>query len=170
MRPQAAVLIAALLVAGILPVANLTRAAQSGTPMASGIVDVKVETLERGPSQAAPGYTLSLSRLTFAPGGVIALHTHPGDAVFYVASGHVAWTTGQGAPLLTRAGAVGTPTPETLTPGQTTMLGPGDAVFYDGRTSHEVRNDGSEPALVLYSALRASDRPGISFLTATPTP
>jgi quercetin dioxygenase-like cupin family protein len=150
--------------------------AQQATPTATGITNVKVETLGNGPSSAAPGYTLLLSRLTFAPGGSIALHTHPGDAVFYVASGHITWVTGEGTPLLTRATAraaitAGTPTPpETLSPGQEVDLAPGDAVFYDGNTSHSVRNDGAEEAVVLYSALRAADEAGITFLEATPAP
>jgi hypothetical protein len=50
------------------------------------------------------------------------------------------------------------------------VLEPGDSVFYDGQTSHAVRNDGAEEAVVLYSALRAADQPGITFLEATPAP
>jgi quercetin dioxygenase-like cupin family protein len=147
-----------------------TVRARQATPAPAGITDVKVETLGRGPSSAAPGYALLLSRLTFAPGGSIALHTHPGDAVFYVASGTIAWTTGEGTPLLTRAAAAvaiaaGTPTPpEELSANQEVMLEPGDSVFYDGQTSHAVRNDGAEEAVVLYSGLRAADQPGITFL------
>jgi quercetin dioxygenase-like cupin family protein len=144
--------------------------AQEATPAASGITDVKVETLGFGPSSVAPGNTLLLIRLTFAPGGSIALHTHPGDAVFAVQSGRITWTTGEGTPLLTRAAAAaaiaaGTPTPpESLVAGEEVVLEPGDAVFYDRQTSHAVRNDGTEEAIVLYSALRAADQPGISFL------
>jgi quercetin dioxygenase-like cupin family protein len=167
--------------AGGLAVALLTTSgrlvhARQTPPAGSGITDVKVETLGRGPSSAAPGYTLLLSRLTFAAGGSIALHTHPGDAVFYIASGTIAWTTGEGTPLLTRANAAAaiaadTPTPpESLTAGQEVVLESGDAVFYDGHTSHAVRNDGTEEAVVLYSGLRAIDQPGISFLDATPAP
>jgi quercetin dioxygenase-like cupin family protein len=153
---------------------NAPSVALQTTPSAMGITDVKVETLGRGPSQAAPGYTLLLSRLTFAPGGSIAMHTHPGDAVFYVESGKIRWVTGEGAPLLTRAAAAqaiaaGTPTPpEVLSAGEEVILEPGDAVFYDGQTSHEVSNPGAEDAIVLYSGLRAADQPGITYIEATP--
>jgi quercetin dioxygenase-like cupin family protein len=149
---------------------------QTTPPAASGITGVKVETLGRGPSRAAPGNTLLLFRMTFAPGGKIALHRHPGDGVFYVDSGRITWTTGEGTPLLTRAAAAaaiaaGTPTPpEPLAAGQEVVLEPGDAVFYDGQTSHEVRNDGAEEAVVLYAGLRAADQPGITFLEVTPAP
>jgi quercetin dioxygenase-like cupin family protein len=167
------VLSISLVVGGLWTVGTPSVALQA-TPAAAGITDVTVETLGRGPSTAAPGYTLSLSRLTFAPGGRIALHTHPGDAVFYVASGRIQWVTGEGAPLLTRAAAArqiaaGTPTPpDVLAVGQAVILEPGDAVFYDGQTSHEVSNPGPDEAVVLYSALRAADQPGITFVEATP--
>lgn len=176
MRPRAVLPSATLLVATILFAAGVTGTAQQATPAGTGITNVTVETLGRGSSTVAPGYTLLLSRLTFAPGGQIALHTHPGDAVFSVASGRIEWTTGVGTPLLTRAEAAaaiaaGTPTPpEMLTADQVVLLEPGDAVFYDGQTSHTVRNAGDEEAVVLYSGLRAVDQPGITFLEATPGP
>jgi quercetin dioxygenase-like cupin family protein len=172
MRAEGVVFASMLLMFGLAQTAGTPSAAQQS----SGITDVKVETLGRSPSAAAPGYVLLLSRLTFAPGGSIAMHTHPGDAVFYVESGTITWTTGTGSPLLTRAAAgaaiaAGTPTPpETLVAGMDVVLEPGDSVFYDGQTSHEVRNDGAGEAVVLYSGLRAADEPGISFMDATPAP
>lgn len=163
-----------VVVAILLSFLSIGARAQSATPSTSGITDVKVETLGRGASSAAPGYALQLIRLTFAPGGRIAMHSHPGDAVFYVESGTIAWTTGSGAPLLTRAGtgtATGSPVPaEPLMAGAEVTLRPGDAVFYDQESTHDVRNAGSAPAVVLYSALRAVDQPGITFVEGTPTP
>ena len=154
---------------------SVSAIAQTGTPAPSGITGVQVETLGRGASMAAPGYTLQLIRLTFAPGGRIAMHSHPGDAVFYVESGTIGWTTGSGTPMLTRAGTgtavAGSPVPtEPLTAGAEVLLQAGDAVFYDQEATHDVRNTGSEPAVVLYSALRAADQPGISFIEGTPAP
>ncbi len=144
------------------------------TPASSGITDVTVEILGRGPSSIAPGFGLQLIQLTFAPGGSIAMHDHPGDAVFYVASGTIGWTTGSGTPLLSHPvssapaqGATPVP-PEPLAAGLEVLLQPGDAVFYDQAVTHEVRNAGSTDAVVLYSALRASDQPGIEFTAATP--
>src|SRR5215212_749117 len=123
-------------VAVLLSFWSVSAVAQAGTPAPSGITDVQVETLGRGASTAAPGYGLQLIRLTFAPGGRIAMHSHPGDAVFYVESGTIGWTTGSGAPLLTRAGSgtpvTGSPMPtELLMAGEEVILQPGDAVFYD---------------------------------------
>jgi quercetin dioxygenase-like cupin family protein len=158
-----------------LSLCSVCVVAQTGTPAPSGITGVKVETLGRGASMAAPGYALQLIQLTFAPGGRIAMHSHPGDAVFYVESGTISWTTGSGTPLLTRAGTgtsvAGSPVPaEPLTAGAEVLLQTGDAVFYDQEATHDVRNTGSEPAVVLYSALRAADQPGITFTESTPTP
>ena len=176
MRPAMVLgmLLAAVCAAGLMGAPLPVLSAQTGTPAPSGITDVKVETLGRGASSAAPGYALQLVRLTFAPGGRIALHSHPGDAVFYVESGTIGWTTGAGTPLLTRAGAgtpvAGSPVPaEPILAGSEILLQAGDAVFYDQDATHDVRNAGSEPAVVLYSALRAADQPGIAFITATPT-
>jgi quercetin dioxygenase-like cupin family protein len=143
------------------------------TPAAPGISGVAVETLGHGPSSVAPGYTLQLIRLTFAPGGRIAMHHHPGDAVFYVESGEIGWTTGSGTALLSRAqggppNAAATPDPEPLGAGPEVLLHAGDAVFYDQDVTHDVRNPGAEPAVVLYAALRAGDQPGITFTEATP--
>jgi mannose-6-phosphate isomerase-like protein (cupin superfamily) len=77
--------------------------------------------------------------------------------------------------LLTQAGTgtpiTGSPGPaEPRLAGAEVLLQPGDAVFYDQEATHDVRNAGNEPAVVLYSALRAADQPGITFLAATPTP
>lgn len=168
MRARIVLLCVVLIVAaGVF--ASVDREAAGQVTAASGIKDVKVESLGHGPSAAASGYTLILSRLTFAPGGIIEMHTHPGDAVFYVESGQITWVTGMGAPLFTSAAAAaanaaGTPTPpETLTPGQEIVLEAGDSVFYTGQDSHSVRNDGTVDAVVLYSALRDASQPGITF-------
>src|SRR3954470_9744404 len=114
-------------VAVLLSFWSVSAVAQTGTPAPSGITDVQVETLGRGASTAAPGYGLQLIRLTFAPGGRIAMHSHPGDAVFYVESGTIGWTTGSGTPLLARAGtgtsAAGSPVPaEPLVAGAEVLL------------------------------------------------
>jgi quercetin dioxygenase-like cupin family protein len=174
MRRNAILVLILLVVIGtLLGARSVPGQASQVTPAASGVSNVTVEVLGRGPSSVAPGYGLQLIRLTFAPGGSIALHRHPGDAVFFVESGAIAWTTGEGQPLLTRAAAAraaaaSTPSPpEPLAPGQEVTLEAGDAVFYDGATTHAVRNDGTEPAVVLYAALRAADQPGIEFV-ATP--
>ena len=168
-------LIVVFVVGALLGARSAPGQARQGTPASNGVSNVTAEVLGRGPSSVAPGYGLQLIRLSFAPGGSIALHRHPGDAVFFVESGEIAWTTGEGQPLLTRAAvraaaAAGTPSaPEALAPGQEVLLEAGDAVFYDGATTHAVRNPGTEPAVVLYSALRAAYQPGIEFVAATPS-
>lgn len=170
----ALVVVAALGDIGLGSSAGKAAPLLQGTPAASGISGVTVETLGHGPSGTAPGYTLQLIRLTFAPGGRIAMHHHPGDAVFYVESGDIGWTTGSGTALLSRAMA-GTPSagatpaaPEPLSAGSEVLLHAGDAVFYDQDVTHDVRNPGAEPAVVLYAAIRAGDQPGITFTEATP--
>src|SRR5262245_49627450 len=69
MRHRMIVGLALVLVIGALLGTSRARGhvQQATPPAASGITGVKVETLGRGPSRAAPGHTLLLFRLTFAP-------------------------------------------------------------------------------------------------------
>ena len=146
MRPRVVLLSVALLVAGTGLATGAPGAAQQATPAASGITGVAVETLGRGLSSAAPGYTLLLpphlrARRQHRP-------AHPPLGTPSSTSNRAAsfGPPGEGTPLLTRAAAAaaiaaGTPTPPgSLAAGEEVVLELGDAVFYDGQTSHAVRN------------------------------
>src|SRR3954454_4788859 len=67
----------------------------TGSPVATRVTQtngVTREVLSDGTPLAAPGQTLSLVRYTFAPGAVIAPHTHPGEQAVSVVSGTLGYT------------------------------------------------------------------------------
>ncbi|MBA2519415.1 MAG: cupin domain-containing protein [Chloroflexia bacterium] len=149
----------------------LAATAQDATPVPvpAGAVDVTIEPLSSG-LPAADGYRLSLLRVTFAPGGSIGSHTHPGSLVLTVTDGALTYAIIEGEAEIVRAGDGSTPGPtELLTAGQETVLTPGDALFEQGIV-HTARNAGDEPSVVLVSGLMDPDHPFTMFMEATPTP
>ena len=145
-----------------------TGQAQQSTPTAGGGTGVTTEVLGRFPSELAPGQALALLRITFAPGGSVAPHTHPGETVFHLASGTLQFTLHEGEAQLVRAvdGAPAAATPtagEAMTIGEEITLNAGDTIYYDAAVVQSERNDGSEDAVVLASNLRGVDEPARQF-------
>jgi quercetin dioxygenase-like cupin family protein len=153
--------------------------AQQGTPTAGGGTGVTTEVLGRFPSELAPGQALALLRITFAPGGSVAPHTHPGETVFHLAAGTLQFTLHEGEAQLVGAvdGAPAAATPtagEAIAVGDEITLSAGDTIFYDAAVLQSERNDGGEDAVVLVSNLRGVDEPARQFHDAmaagTPVP
>jgi quercetin dioxygenase-like cupin family protein len=163
------ILAVSILLAGLLAVGPVSVGqAQQGTPAASGGTGVTTEVLGRFPSELAPGQALALLRITFAPGGSVAPHTHPGETVFHLASGTLQFTLHEGAAQLVRAvdgvPAAATPTAgEAISVGEEITLSAGDTIYYDAAVVQSERNDGGEDAVVLVSNLRGVDEPARQF-------
>ena len=89
----------------------------------------------------------------------------------HVESGELTYTVIEGTVQVQRAATAGTPGPtEAVGPGQETVLRAGDWLFEQG-VVHSVRNDGSEPTVVLVMALTAADQPFTVFHEmGTPAP
>jgi hypothetical protein len=142
--------------------------AQDATPTAP--TEITLVPLGRGLPTAAPGYALSLARVTFPVGSGDMPHTHPGAALVAVESGTMAMTPLEGEPALTRAG---TAEAEPLALNAEVLLNPGDAVFFAGEHGDVNRNVGETPLVFLVAALYAADQPPIMFMetptAATPT-
>lgn len=141
--------------------------AQQGAPGVAG-TGVTTELLGRFPSELAPGQALALLRITFAPGGSVAEHTHPGETIFHLASGTLQFTLHEGQARLVRAvdgsPAAATPTAmETIPVGEEITLATGDTVYYDAAVVQSERNDGDVDAVVLASNLRGADEPARVF-------
>jgi hypothetical protein len=161
------------LIAGVLiglVALSLTRdvTALQGTPAAGTATGVTTEVLGRFPSELAPGQGLALLRITFAPGGSVAAHTHPGETVFHLASGTLQFTLHEGEALLVRGAedtaAAATPTAaEPIPVGSEVTLMAGDTIYYDASALQSERNDGAEDAVVLVSNLRGVDEPARQF-------
>ncbi len=142
--------------------------AQQSTPAAGGATGVTTELLGRFPSELAPGQALALLRITFAPGGSVAPHTHPGETVFHLAAGTLQFTLHEGEAQLVRAvnGAPAAATPtagEAIPVGEELTLRAGDTIYYDAAVVQSERNDGAEDAVVLASNLRGVDEPARQF-------
>src|SRR5262249_4717529 len=115
--------------------------AQPASPMAMGTpVGFMPQLLASGLPAIAPGKVLGLYRVTFAPGGFVTLHAHPGASLIYVESGTLGYTLQRGQATLTRAAAAGTPGPtEQLTPGVEVLAQPGDSLFEQQGVHHVAR-------------------------------
>jgi quercetin dioxygenase-like cupin family protein len=141
--------------------------AQQGTPAAGGS-GVTTTVLGRMPSDLAPGQALALLQVTFAPGGSVAAHTHPGETIYHLAQGTLQFTLLEGEAQLVRAAdgvpAAATPTAvESIPVGTELTLTAGDTIYYTASAVQSERNDGDEDAVVLVANLRGLDEPARLF-------
>ncbi len=141
---------------------------QQSTPAAGGSTGVTTEVLGRFPSELAPGQALALLRITFAPGGSVSPHTHPGETVFHLAAGTLQFTLHEGEAQLVRAvdGAPAAATPtagEAIPVGEAITLHAGDTIYKDAAVLQSERNDGTEDAVILVANLRGVDEPARQF-------
>ena len=158
------------LLALVLGVGAVVRAQQDPS-MPPGSTGITPQPLGGGQPSTAPGYAMGLVRLTYAPGGTLNSHTHPGASILYVESGTLTYTLMAGTATVTRGGAgAGTPAvTEPLGEGEV-VLNAGDSLFEDADVIHTARNDGSEPAVVLIANLLTAGEPVTTFLEGTPAP
>jgi hypothetical protein len=161
---------------GLVGVSSLRDAtAQQGTPAAGGSTGVTTEILGRNPSSLVPDQALALMRITFAPGGSVPAHTHPGDTVYHLASGSLRFTLLEGEAQLVRAvngtPAAATPTAaESVPVGSEITLNAGDTIYYSTSALQSERNDGDVDAVVLVANLRGVDEPARLFHEGMATP
>ena len=174
-RTVATVILFSALVATLNLGAALSPAAarQPGTPAVGGTSGVTTEVLGGLEPAQAPGQMLGLLRVTFAPGGGVTAHVHPGATIYHLAAGTLQFTLLEGEAGVVRA-ANGTPAAaatagEAVPVGQEITLTAGDTVSYDGAAVQTERNDGDAPAVVLVSNLRGADEPARQFVDGTPT-
>lgn len=80
------------------------------TPEATPATGPSREELHTPLPEMAPGYALTLTRVTIEPGGVAAAHTHPGMQLICIESGTIHYTVVSGGELpYTLAGEHGQP-------------------------------------------------------------
>ena len=133
--------------------------AHQPAPGPSCISDVKVEPLGSGPPATADGQEIKLLRVTFAPGGSIGLHTHPGALTLSIQSGELTYAMHDGEVEVRRAAVDGTPVPtEHVAQGHEAVLETGDWLFEQG-SMHTARNAGDVPAVVLIAGLMKAGEP-----------
>jgi len=158
--------VASVLAAVLLAVLASGRAADTTAQDATGSpasVGVTTEILGSGRPEAAPGQALGGRRNTFAPGGFVPPHMHPGALVLHVESGELTYSVIEGTVQIQRAAVAGPPDPvEAMGPGQETVLRAGDWLFEQG-VVHTARNDTSAPTVVLVTSLTDADEPFTVF-------
>ena len=135
-------------------------AAQESTPaVPTGIVGTTAQLMGIGQPGSAPGLELSLRRITHAPGGGVAPHSHPGALVIVVEAGTWGYTALGGTALLTRAAVAGTPTPaEEMPMGTEVILTAGDWLFVEDPQDH-IRNAGEDDVVLLIAGLTREGEP-----------
>lgn len=142
--------------------------AQEATPAAGALVP---ELLGQGLPSAAPGFDLSLYRVTFGAGAAMPPHTHPGASVVSVEAGTLGFTSLEGEAWLIRAGTAATPEAqgELLTHGTEVMLTAGDALFFPDEHGDSARNASDDSVVLLLANLHTAGEPLLTLM-ATPTP
>jgi quercetin dioxygenase-like cupin family protein len=159
-----------LLIAAVLLMGLLTMPALGANAQADPLAGVTVEGLGAVQPSVAPGETLQLLRLTLDPGVTISMHHHPGPVIISVISGQFTTSFAQSSAVVTRAGASADATPEPVDAGEDYVLNPGDTVSYDANTmGHIMKNEGTEPLVLIASVLFEDGQPGFIFEEGTPT-
>ena len=172
--PRVSVLLVLLgvILGGSVLSSRLTPAsvAQEATPAAGAVV---LELLGHGLPNAAPGFDLSLYRVTLEPGAVVPPHTHPGAAVVYVESGTFAFTPLEGEAWLMPAGTAATPEAqgEALTLGTEITVNAGDSLFFPDEHGDSGRNAGDDTLVLWIANLHTEGEPMLTMMDmGTPTP
>ncbi len=142
--------------------------AQEATPAAGELLP---ELLGHGLPIAAPGFDLSLYRVTFGAGAVVPSHTHPGASVVYVESGTLEFTSLDGEAWLMRAGTAATPEGqgELLAVDTPVMVSAGDALFFPTEHGDIATNVGDDALVLLLANLHTEGEPVLTMM-ATPAP
>ena len=165
------------LIIALFAVVGWTRGADSAgqvtTPPPATTSGVTREVLAAVQPSNAPGEELLLTRVTFAPGGGLAPHVHPGTQLLVVESGTLRFVVVDGEAPVTRAGT-GTPTAgsptEVLSSGQETDLGPGDSWVEGEGVVHYAVNLGTEPVVLRATSLLAAGEPASQPVELAATP
>ena len=133
--------------------------------------DVSAQVFGNASPAAAPGQAQLLVRITFAPGGSLGPHTHPGTLIASIESGTLGFTlVDHGEMAIMRSGNAGTPAAEEpITTGQEVELNAGDW-FVETGMIHSARAIGDEPAVVTISGLIEAGQPLTQCVEGTPTP
>jgi quercetin dioxygenase-like cupin family protein len=158
-----------LVVFGLLAIGPGQVAVGQSAPNTSCISGVTAQPLSVGQPMQAEGYSLMLVRVTFAPGGSIGLHTHPGSLTLSIESGALLFSVQEGEMDVVRAPVNGTAVAsERLTPGDETVLQPGDSLFEHGMV-HSASNASDGPTSVLIAGLMRTGEP-FTQCVAEPAP
>jgi quercetin dioxygenase-like cupin family protein len=140
--------------------------AQEGQPLELPCVTgITVFPIGQAMPEEASGQALVMLRLTIAPGGGFAAHTHPGTLIASIETGTFDLTQLDDMEMsVTRA----TGESEPMTKGVTLTLDPGDWFVEPGGMVHTGFNNGSEPTTVLLTGVVDPNLPLVQCIEGTP--
>jgi quercetin dioxygenase-like cupin family protein len=149
MRPLIPFITAILLVLcapGLVAAQEASPAAEAGLPEGMSIAPIAqavIDSLPPGPAE------IGFIRLTFAPGARVPIEAEPGLAFVAVESGTL--SAHLASPMqVTRVMIGGTPVAASASAAEAAFtLGPGESALFPPLVSGEVRNEGSEPVVLL---------------------
>ena len=144
---------------GLATAKEPTEARQTGGPVC--VDDVSVEKLGQVMPDDASGLALVTLRVTFAPGGEIAAHTHPGTLVVSIVSGEFEFTMLENVEhMIMRGGTASQPSAaEHVAYNVPVVLEAGDWFEDPSGIVHSASNPGTEPTVALVSGLVDPDQP-----------
>jgi quercetin dioxygenase-like cupin family protein len=143
--------------------------AQQATPEAAAPVAITSEVLGRAAPVAVDNPELALGRVTVMPGAVLPVHHHPGTQVGVVVQGELTYTVFTGE-IEWYLGDDTTVEPQTIGPGETVVVRPGDALVESPGSIHQGRNSGAGPLVIYLSTLFPMGAPRAIVAEATPVP
>ena len=103
--------------------------------------------------EVSPGHELSLARVVIPAGENLAVHVHPGPQLAWIAEGTLTYSVDEGSVYVYRNAGTPDEVEETIGPGQTTELRPGDSVIEPTGVVHSSRNAGDEPVVIFLATL-----------------
>jgi quercetin dioxygenase-like cupin family protein len=118
------------------------------------------EVLATSQPRIVPGYTLSLQRVTAAPGAQLPKHYHPGFQDVYILSGRTAYTVYKGTARVFHGSVDGTEKlVQTITAGHTGTLRAGDWFAETPGLVHSAAVKSKTPFVVLQASLLKTGQP-----------
>ncbi len=107
----------------------------------------------------AKNRTLGLSKVVVMPGSVLAPHHHPGQQLGYIAEGVLTYTVHTGkAKLMTGPGDDATKL-QTMKPGDTVKVKPGQWLVEEQGEVHHAANNGTVPVVIYLATLFKTGEP-----------
>lgn len=115
---------------------------------------------------AAAGKDQQLIRVIIPKGAVLAPHTHAGSILSIITEGTLTYTVYRdGTATLIHDAAGKNPQQDTIKPGETKEIKPGDALFEPQGIVHSGKNNGDVPIVIYQSALMDDGAPPSSPAT-----
>jgi quercetin dioxygenase-like cupin family protein len=151
-------LICVLLGASLVACGAETDSAKSTN---AGVTEVVRQPLQSATSDRAPGQIVGLSRVIIPAGQNIAAHTHRGPQLAVIVEGTLTYTVIRGEVQATR-GFGPDARNETIKPGQTVDLKPGDSLLETPGMVHTAKNGGKTAVVIYLSSLFPDGAPASS--------